>query len=100
MKIIKAIESWSVTITVILVIIVWFLLMRFVLIGLEARMVGIFWYSYFVAIALWAILSRVVIKNEDKVKNYLKIKYPLSRPFESNPEGSDLSFIVERTDCN
>ncbi len=82
MKIIKTIESWSVTISVLLIIIVWYLLMRFVFLSVEARIVSVFWYSYFIAIAIWAIFARAITKNKEKVKNYFKKNYPQSKPFE------------------
>ena len=82
MKILKVIEPWSVAISIILVIIVWYLLMRFVFLDIASRMVSVFWYSYFIAMAIWAIFAKVVSKNEERIKNYLKKKYPKSKPFE------------------
>lgn len=82
MKIIDFIKSWSVSISVIFVVIIWYLLMQFVISSVEARMVSIFWYSYFFALAIWAIIARVISKNSEKIKTYLKIKYPQSKPFE------------------
>ena len=82
MKIIDSIKSWSVTISVILIVIAWYLLMRFVFLSVEARTVSIFWYSYFFALAIWAIIARMLSRNEEKIKNYLKIRYPQSKPFE------------------
>jgi len=56
--------------------------MQFVFFSIEIRIVSLFWYSYFIALAIWAIIARKISKNEDKLKSYLKSKYPQSRPFE------------------
>ena len=82
MKIIDFLKSWSVSIFVIFVIIVWLLLMQFVFISIEVRMVSTFWYSHFIALAIWAITVRQISRNSGKIKTYLKMKYPRSKPFE------------------
>lgn len=82
MKIIGFLKSWSVSISIIFVVTVWYLLMQFVFLNVEIRMVSIFWYSYFFALAIWAIIARVISKNVEKIKTYLKMKYPRSKPFE------------------
>jgi len=82
MKASDLLKSWSVSISVILVVVAWYLLMQFVVQSIEARMVSIFWYSYFIALGIWAIIARKISKNEEKIKSYLKIRYPQSKPFE------------------
>ncbi|MCK4995326.1 MAG: hypothetical protein KAH91_01815 [Thermoplasmatales archaeon] len=82
MKLPKFIKSWSVSISIILVVIAWYLLMQFIVTSIEARMVSIFWYSYFIALGIWAIIARIISKNERQIKAYLIMNYAGGRPFE------------------
>ena len=82
MKLPKFIKSWSVSISIILVVIAWYLLMQFIVTSIEARMVSIFWYSYFIALGIWAIIARTISKNEKQIKAYLIMNYPRGKPFE------------------
>ena len=78
----KFIKSWPVSISIILIVIVWYLLMQFIVTSIEARMVSIFWYSYFIALAIWAIIARIISKNERQIKAYLIMNYSGGKPFE------------------
>ncbi len=82
MKIIKTIEAWSLTISVLFIIVVWYFLMQYVFLTGETRNISLFWYSYFFALAVWAILGKKIIEHEEKIKLFLMMKYPGSRPFE------------------
>ena len=82
MRIVSVIKSWSLSISVIFVILAWYLLMQFVFISVEVRNVSLFWYSYFFAIAIWAIIAKKLSDHEKDLIAFLKEKYPKSRPFE------------------
>ncbi len=82
MKIINFLKFWSVSLSIILIVFIWYILMQFVFLSVEIRMVSIFWYSYFIALGIWAIIVRMLFKNEEKIKIYLKRNYPGGKPFE------------------
>jgi hypothetical protein len=82
MNIIDHFKSWSLTITIILIIIIWYFLMQFIFSSGESRNVSLFWYSYFSAMALWAIIAKKTAEHEQELKAFLKNRYPGSRPFE------------------
>lgn len=82
MRITDVLKSWSLSISVILIILVWYLLMQFVFVSVDVRNVSLFWYSYFFAIALWAIIARKLSRHEKELIAFLKERYPKSRPFE------------------
>jgi len=82
MRIVGVIKSWSLSISVIFIILAWYLLMQFVFISIEVRNVSLFWYSYFLAIAIWAIIAKKLSDHEKELVAFLKEKYPKSRPFE------------------
>ena len=82
MRIIDTLKSWSLSISVILITLAWYLLMQFVFISVDARNVSLFWYSYFFAIAIWAIIAKKLSDHEKDLTSFLKKRYPQSRPFE------------------
>ncbi len=82
MRIVGIIKSWSLSISVIFVTLAWYLLMQFVFISVEVRNVSLFWYSYFFAIAIWAIIAKKLSDHEKDLIAFLKERYPKSRPFE------------------
>ena len=82
MKIFDYIKSWSLTISILLIILIWYFLMQFVFLRVEQRNVSLFWYSYFFALAIWAILAKKILEHELDLRKFLEKKYPNSRPFE------------------
>jgi len=82
MKLLDYLKSWSLTISILLIILIWYFLMQFVFLRVEARNVSLFWYSYFFALAIWAIVGKKTMEHEVDLKNFFKEKYPNSRPFE------------------
>jgi len=82
MSLMQFIKKYSVSITVICVVLIWLILMQFVILSIEARLVSFFSYSYFIALSLWAIVWNQINNHEKQITTFLMYKYPGSRPFE------------------
>ena len=82
MKVTDIIKNWTLPLLIIVIVIIWYFLMQFVFRSVDARTVSIFWYSYFIAIAIWMLIGKVLSDHQKQITMFLQTKYPNSRPFE------------------
>ena len=75
-------QMWLLPISIISIVMIWYFLMQFVFRGVDARTVSLFWYSYFIAVAIWAIIGKSLADHENDLRTFLQTNYPKSRPFE------------------